>query len=426
MSVSERTPTGKVGDENKMAFRLAAHLFGGQLTVAICAFLVNLLSSRVMGPSGRGELAFYLQVSYVLGVIGLAGLDRAYPARAALRNTLAVGSSEFRRLVKPSLIMALLSAATIALALDNGSVGALVVAAALALVTFGNCLTGGLRAVCTVASSGRSFLTTSLAAQISLASIATGLSLAGEKSTATWLGAYAICITVPPTIFLWAIKADKSKTAERNPTSLRRIRRLGLALMPSSLASIIATRSDRIMLPWMASYQQLGLYVVVATVCEMAQWPLQAWIDAHAPAWHRAFIAGNLRPFRKMCHVAVLAVPASAAVYLGCRFAVLPLFGDAYSAAANLILPLSAASALLILSRCALGLAVAMGSSTSPLISDTCAMVVAVTAYVLMIPSMGALGAAWGSLLSYCTAAVVSISLCAIHGRRAHSRFVSS
>src|SRR5699024_2518786 len=69
----------------------------------------------------------------------------------------------------------------------------------------------------------------------------------------------------------------------------RGLRRRGWILLPSEFSNSAMLHSDRLLLPILSSSAELGLYVTVATVLEMATWPIQQWVDASLRGWSKAF-----------------------------------------------------------------------------------------------------------------------------------------
>ena len=58
----------------------AVVLVSAQMVAAGGAVAVNLLAAFVLSPSGRGDLAFALQLAYFLSVFAIMGLERPFIA----------------------------------------------------------------------------------------------------------------------------------------------------------------------------------------------------------------------------------------------------------------------------------------------------------------------------------------------------------
>ena len=412
VQVQEAEPGAKI-HRRRSGVIVTSHLLGGQTAVAVFALVVNVFAARAMGPASRGELALLLQVSYVLAAIGLAGRDRAYPASIEEALPLSATIRDIRRLLTAPTCAAAICAAFTAVALVNDPLVA-VAAASLALLTLGNIATAGLRAASSAASAGGLFLRANLVAQASLLGAAAALALVPVESATTWLAAYAICIAIPVLFVAFKPGQRRSMGPAGQIERISRARRLGLKVAPSTLASIILLRADRLILPWLATYEQLGLYIIVATLCELVVWPVQAWVDAHMPAWHRMHLSGTLRRGRILCTVTLYAACCSIAMIIGCRLLIVPMFGSEYRSSLGLVAPLSIASSLYAVSRAAIGLALATNRPVVATISDLSAMVTAVALYIILIPKLGAMGAALGSLAGYGVAALIAMMVTAL------------
>ncbi len=390
---------------------VAGYLLGGQLAVAAFALVVNVFAARTMGPGGRGELAVFLQAGYLLTVIGLAGIDRAYPASVSSRVPLSSAIWEVRSLIIVPSSIAMGCAAILAIYLaDDGT--PMIAAAGLAVLTLGNIATTGLRAASSASSSGVLYLCVNLAAQGSLLVVSVLLAFADFGSPSIWIVAYAACVSVP-SLGAAAFLGRRNRSGDKREVASRlaTVRSLGFKVIPSTVASMIALRADRLLLPWLAGYEQLGLYIIVATLCEFVVWPAQAWVDGHMPIWNRMHKAGTLRPTWIIIGSLVYAGAASITMIVAFRAVIVPIFGTQYAASITLIVPLAVGSSLYAVSRVAAGLALAADSPFSATATDISCMLVSVASYALLIPTWGAMGAAVGSLCGCAIAAAISIPI---------------
>jgi O-antigen/teichoic acid export membrane protein len=82
------------------------------------------------------------------------------------------------------------------------------------------------------------------------------------------------------------------------------------------------------------------------------------------------------------------------------------------------VLPLVAAAGLYAISRVSLGLLIAKGHGGLVSVAEIAGFVVSFTAYVLLIPRHGILGAAWGSLLGYGTCLLFALVVIRVTGGR--------
>jgi O-antigen/teichoic acid export membrane protein len=379
---------------------VAARLLLAQLITAGAAFIINVLSARSLGPQGRGALALYLQISYLLGVLCLAGIDRSYPAsqtgrdRPALRE--ATGEVLRLTLVPTALSVGLTLAA--AVLSPFGTAWSLAHAVALALTFVGGLLTINLRTAAIASSGATAFLAVTVAVQAALVGTAFLFTVTAIESPVVWLTAYGLTAVIPAAVALLV----RRPLIRPGFSADRRVARLaGLALMPSTVANMVTLRSDRLLLPAFAGVEALGLYVIVATITETLSWPAQAYVDASIPHWARDHEAGHLRPLRIAAASVAYVAAAVTAVGLVTTVLVVPVFGAAYQASLPLVWPLAIASGLYTLSRVGVGLAVARSQPYRVGVVEIGSMVITLGAYLAFIPAEGAQGAAWACVVGY-------------------------
>jgi O-antigen/teichoic acid export membrane protein len=101
--------------------------------------------------------------------------------------------------------------------------------------------------------------------------------------------------------------------------------------------------------------------------------------------------------FAAVVYCLVVAPIAAGGLYL----LIVPVFGEQYAAAKAVVLPLVAAAGLYAVSRVSLGLLIARGYSALVSAAEITGFAVSFAAYLLLIPSLGILGAAYGSLIGY-------------------------
>ncbi|SFK92819.1 lipopolysaccharide biosynthesis protein [Geodermatophilus ruber] len=398
---------GEAGGGRGLPHGVAARLLVAQLVTAAVAFGINVLSARSLGPEGRGALALYLQLSYIVAVLCIAGIDRSYPASAAGRSgpgTREAGGEILRLTLLPTAVcVALTLAVSLVPPLATGYT--LAHAGALALMLLGLVATTALRTAAIAAGSASAFLTVTLAWQGSLAVAAGLFTLAGVDSPLVWLLAYGLAALLPALVLL---AVQRPRLRPGFPAARRASRLAGLALLPSTLANMVTLRADRLLLPAIAGPEALGLYIIVATITEALGWPAQAYVDAHVPAWARAHEQGRLRPLRVVAVSLGYVAVAVTAVGLVTAALVVPVFGGEYRASVALVWPLAIAAGLHTLSRVGVGIAVARAQPYRVGVVDVGGMLVALAAYLVLIPLGGALGTAWACVIGYSAGAALA------------------
>ncbi len=387
----------------------AGHLVGAQILVGVASLAINAMAARTMGPAGRGNLALLLQITYVANMLAMAGTDRSYPATVARDRGPRQAVADMLRLVTPTAVVVVLATVPVVVALaDDGALVAVAgfVATAAALVAVAMLRTGAAASAVVWP-----YLTAIVVGQLVLVGTAVALTAAGTTSPHTWLAFYGVALATGPVVAgVLLRRTDRSPAEVSHRVGVAR--RLGLRLVPAAVASMVMLRADRLMLPWLGSYEQLGLYIVVATVAEFAIWPVQSYVDARAPRWHQQHLAGELRRLRPLLGAAAYGTVAAIALVLVGHLLVAPVFGEAYRDSTVLLVPLAIGTACYSVSRIAIGLTVATGRARGALAADIPAMATALLAYLLLIPQHGALGAAVGSAIAYGVGAVLAVVFC--------------
>lgn len=374
---------------------------GAQLAAGAGALVVNIFSARALGPDGRGQIALFLQIGVTLGVLLLGGVERSYPAIIVGRPALPGAVRDLRRLAWPGVLtVAAACAAASVVLFANGRPEAFP-AAMTALVAAGSGVGSAVRSASSSAGVSRPFVIATVAGQVSLVIAGVVMLAADVTSPGVWLLAYGLSLLVP---FLSVARRGRPTGAD-----LRQVRSVGWRVLPSTLAGMVMLRSDRLLLPALAGYGQLGVYGVVATFTEMISLPVAAYVDSHIPAWSQGARAGTLGRRRILAATLGYAVLAVGVTTVGIRLLLVPVFGPDYAPGIALAVPLAAAAALYGISRVGVGLAMAAGRTRVVGVVDVTAMIVSVTLYLLLIPHLGAMGAALGSLGGYGIAAVLSV-----------------
>lgn len=386
-------------------------LFAAQLVSAVASLAVNVMSARGMGPAGRGVLAFFLQLIYVGSAVCMLGADRALPAVHRDPPTLRTAEGEILRLAVPAGIVT--SAAVLAWVVWSAGDGRLdpwsgPSALAFALALWGNICLLALRAAAITAQQTSRFLAIMIAGQVSLVLGALVLFLLSVRAPEVWLALYGGAFVIPAAV---ALAARRPARPDQPRSALRVARRLGLRLTPMVLANMVMLRSDRIILPLLGDVSQLGFYIVVATITELLWWPVQNYVDARIPPWRARLARGDLSVGEAFLVVGAYAGGAAVLVAVALHVLLVPVFGSQYGESRSLIWPLAVAAGLYAVSRVGAAVCIAANRAGSANLIDLAGMVVAVPAYLLLIPEGGASGAARGTLLAYGAAALVSAAV---------------
>lgn len=367
-----------------------------QVVAAAAAFGINLMAARVMDPDGRGVLALALQVSYVATTAALLGVEAPYVARRAA--PFPVVARELTSLLRPGYWFTALGVATaVALYLD-GRTGLATTVLLASVYAFGNTHVRAVRTAYIASGAFRPFAATAVVSQLALLAAGAVLLVLEVADPNVWIAVYALLSMVA--LLVLRTGGRRAGTAP-DRTALAAVRGQGLRLVPASFGNTAMLRSDRLLLPALASASELGLYVVVATATEIAGWPVKQWVDASLRRWRDQGAAGTPGTVRLVATAAGLALALSAVLAGVTYAAVTYLLPEAYHPSRVLLLPLGAATVVYAATRVQQGLLVARGEAGRVSAVELAGMAVSVVLYVVLIPGWGATGAAVGSLVGY-------------------------
>lgn len=388
----------------------ASVLLTVQLTTAAVAFFVNIVAARTMGPAGRGELALLLQIAYMSSVGLLLGSDRSVVAVFSGRPVRVVTRSFVRLLTIPSTVCLAVTVAVLAVPIPGtGSWQGALALALLFAVT--NAFVRAVRSIAIASGQQREFLGYGLVLN-GLLVLAIGLLFVlGIDDSTTWMLAYLLTGTVPTAVWLvrWARREPSNRDRGAPPqVDLRQSRREGLQILPSAVSQSGVLRLDRLLLAGLASTTALGIYATVGTMTELLAWPLVAFADSRLGAWREAYDRGALRVRNILLLASAYCLVAAVLMVLAVRFLLLPLLGPAYRPAEDLVIPLVAAAAVFGLGRLLVSMLIAARRNLHASAVEVLGLGVGVVGYVVLIDRYGALGAAYGSLLSYFTCLAIA------------------
>ena len=390
-------------DESARVRVAAGVLVGAQIVAAGGAVAMNLLAAVVLDPSARGDLAFALQLVYFLSVFAIMGLER--PFIATRFGGFGDEYRRFARLVLPGTV-AILPIAVLATTVAPFSTrwlwaGAIAIGGYVAL----NSLVHAVRVAYVCSREWKWFALNAIATQAIIVAGALSLVLLGVNDPVIWMWVY-VGSTIPAVLILiFSPRVAASPPLTR--AEARGLRRRGWILLPSEFSNSAMLHSDRLLLPMLSSSAELGLYVTVATVLEMATWPIQQWVDASLRGWSKAFRSRRF-PIAKLfaqCVALLIGIVTvlGAAAYAMIVF-VLP---DSYLPATVAIPALAVSAVVFGVTRVQQGLFIAADAPGTVSTIEVFGTAAALIAYVLLIPQFGMLGAAYGSIIGYSLCAVV-------------------
>lgn len=403
-----RTKLREIRDQirNNRATNLTLWLMFSQVLAAGVSFIVNIVAAYGLSPEQRGLLAFYLQIGYLLTTFLMLGTEKPFIAR--FRGTFSHAVAHLLRIVRPSYFM--LAAAVIAIAvLYFFGFEALAVPFALVLLfIICNQHLRILQAAYIASGSLKPFLAVVLVTNGLTLIFALLLAALQYDNFLLWLLAYVLANTIA-TFFVARAVVNARRNAATSNVSVSETRRQGVKLLPASLGNITKFRPDRLLLPILASPADLGLYIVVSGALEIAVWPVQQWSDAKMREWYETKSLANIRG-----RIAILAKAALGVLLISIVFAVLLVFvvlwilPESYNSSLHLLLPIAIGNIIYGTTRAQQGMAIAGGRPGLVSTAEIAGLLVALGAYFFLIPLLGALGAALGSIIGNTVAFAVT------------------
>lgn len=399
----------------------AGFLVGAQMLAAGGAVAVNLLAAFVLSPSGRGDLAFGLQLAYFFSVFALMGLER--PFIAARSGRFGTEYSVFVRMAAPGAlcILPIVFLATMVSPFSTSWLwmGVLAVAGYTTL----NSLVHALRVAYVCSREWKWFAANAAATQLIIVVGAGLLVLLRVDDPVMWMWIYAAS-ALPAVAMLFLAPSSRMREAPTRAET-RGLRRRGWMLLLSDFSNTAMLRSDRLLLPMLSSSAALGLYVTVATVLEMATWPVQQWVDASLRSWSKSFSSSPPRILRLIAR-SILLLMFFASLLAAAAFAMIEFVLPAsYQPATSVIIPLAVSAVVFGVTRVQQGLLIALDSPGRVSIVEIIGTGASVLAYVALIPPLGMLGAVYGSIIGYSACvAVGGIALIQVSRKRPTSAVV--
>lgn len=408
-----------VGDESdrprSVRVRSAAWLFSAQVLSLVISIPTSVLLARVLAPSGKGTLSVVQLVASFSAIVLNFGIGQAlvyYSARREARGRDAIAVALLMGLaVSVGLgLLGLLFGRSLA-ALLNISPSWLVVVGLMATgpVLVGQYLNahvvgrGSIRASSLVNVG-------SLALQLLVFAVLWAM---GRLTAATAILVWTLAVTGVAVVFIgmsWSSEADEA--VELGARSLmRRMWRYGLIAWPSGILGTAAQRIDVFLLTSIKGTAQVGIYSIAVTLAELC-WYIPNALGGVLLPKVAAEREESLQVSFRLARVTWVATGLAAAAVAVVAPALVPLvFGRDF---AGSVLPLFLILPGIIMSSAASAPAAYLSGIGKPIYGTIAAGVnvgVNVVANLLLIPRLGASGAALSSTISYSASAAILISV---------------
>ncbi|MBW6434250.1 NAD(P)H-quinone oxidoreductase [Actinoplanes hulinensis] len=380
----------------------SVQLLASQVLTGGVAMAANILMVRSLSPTHRGEVALMLQVVYLATQVLLMGTERSFVA--AYHNVApAPAVRAYARLLAVPCLVFLSGAVIWHLAAPDRLTPSGVIVAMLAVFALIEAASLATRSIAIAVGRVRDFLVARILEALLLLAMLIGLYVSGAARPELWFLAYLFAGATPTVVYLliWTRLPVSAAATPLDPAVNRQVRREGLALFPAALSNMAMLRVDRLVIPALASTAALGHYASVATMTELLAWPVRAYADSRLGRWRASHREGTLRTAPILLAVGAYALVVVPIVAGGLYLLIEPLFGHDYADAKVVVLPLVVAAGLYAVSRVSLGLLIAKGHGGLVSAAEIIGFVVSFAAYILLIPRIGILGAAYGSLAGY-------------------------
>jgi O-antigen/teichoic acid export membrane protein len=264
----------------------------GDAILRASALLTLPVYSRVLDPTDYGVWSFLVTLTFLLNAMLSLGADAAY-ARYFF-----TGELEDRRVLTSSLLLVVAAANGVAVAALLPFSGALAEAAfggdryetATALAI----LSGPLVVLSALAGQAlRNRFQPVLFAALNVATAALGivfglwLVVAHDLGVTGVVGGTLLATLVVLPVRLWTIRDLLAPTFSR--AVARRALRFGLPLVPAAFAGWALSVSDRMILGWLSTFREVGLYAVAASIASLLSFLLSPLGQAWSPHAVRAY-----------------------------------------------------------------------------------------------------------------------------------------
>ncbi len=372
---------------------------------AAAAVVFALLTARWLGPSSRGVVVVFTTMSMFLMLVGSFGISTG--SRVLLTDSPPLSLTRYLKQARILSLLQLVTASTLgllALTKTGGMptlwIGVIFVpfAAAQLLCYFQReALHGMGRHRSAMYGDVVSYTLQTMAVLL--------LKMAGR------LNLVAVCLVLlGGALAQTAFLATRLRCVDQSPPfasfSLRQLMRFSLPAMVTTLGQAFVIRGDRLVLGLIAGSAPVGIYGSAATFTEML-WLIPSGVAE--VAFRRASVTGTQRAGAARRKITMLVTVLAGLVLVVCTGPIITiLLGPAYSQAIPLAYILIPATIPMASYRLDVAVLNGLGRLSYGGYTTTVGSVVLIGGCFATIPSMGAFGAAWSSLVAYSTMAVMA------------------
>lgn len=357
------------------------------------AFISNVLAARALGPELRGNVAFALQIAYFGAPLLALGADRIL-----LRDS----STGLHGAAVPKLGFMVLVASGSTVPIFFFAPPEMAIVPWIALTTAWFSLE---RAASIGDGRVKGYLRNFYGYQLTIAAVHAVLYVLGVTHWAVWVAVYAL----PVYAVARSRYPARAKRMGDEASGITVPTGTNGSFVVAALAQMVVLRAERLLLPILAGPASLGLYVVVATATEPLYWLAQSLAD------HNVSRSGLQRSqghrIRSLVRMGILFSLLVAPIAVGLWYLLTPVFGESFSSARSLILPLSLAAISLGLYRQTAAWILASSRPRRLGLLEGGVAILGLAVYPIGILLHGADGAAWASCAVYTGGALLGLHL---------------
>jgi O-antigen/teichoic acid export membrane protein len=405
----------------------AAIAVSSQLVVNLAGGIASVLVARLLGPSGKGLSAVVLFSAMAVGTFAACGMELWVAreiGRAGLDRRIAQVSARHIRWAVPAVVVvgagvaAVLRSSSLLSLTEIGLAVALTIGWAVYLIELAYPL--GTRHM------HRYVIANSVS--VSLYIVPVMLLLAtGTRSLALVLAAATVGRWIPiAAMRLWRRHASRAgarldRTQVR--TAYRHALRFGLLGALGEMLELAIARVDLLLVAVLLDLEHAGYYIAASTLTEFLWVAPNAIADVLVP--HAAAPEAEGARSAQAIRVTVTLLVAAAALVSATAFVTIPfLYGSEFDTAIAAVPPLAAAAVVLGAWKLVGADLVACGHPRARVTSGVAGVIAMLVADLALVPLLGIVGAALGSLVGYVVATAVALGVWrTLPGRRGEVLF---
>jgi O-antigen/teichoic acid export membrane protein len=385
--------------------------YSTNVLVALLSLVNVLIVARVLGPEGRGGVAFLMAIALLTSTLATLGVEQS------MVNVASAQPSARRALAGNALILAVLLGG-VGIAIVQGLIAAFptvgadsspelrwLALAAIPVLVLQTFLIVLLQAEYRFALTNATWLATAVLNVGGTGVLAASGRLSVGTAVGTWVGAQALAAS----FLVWCVARRSTGFGRPDPSLARRTIAFGVQSHLGSVMSIGNYRLDQWILASLAGSRELGLYSVAVAWSEALFFLPTALAAVQRPDLVRAPASEAGRRAASVLRSALLVtVPLAAALLLLAPFLCVTVFGEEFRGSIDDLRVLVAGGFGIVALKLMTNALTARGKPMQATAAIAVAFVSTIALDALLIPSLGGLGAAIASTCAYVAAGVAA------------------